>query len=612
MIDHANNWWGAIADAIDEAFIATDEHDYVVAFNQAALKILHLSAQQMSDPDHWNSRVLQPLRLLLSERQAFTARDIRLDHCWLQVTGKPLITATGNGFLLLLTDITARHQNDLALNAIIGSLDDLVLEVSADGTLQHVWANKNARLTLPWPQLVGLKLDGFMPAGLVNVVRKDVQTVISTGRELVNIYHDPLERGEDIWYRARLVKPDLQAETAIISIADITEEFRSNLELEVTKDQLEESQQIFKSVFDYSPTGIGLINARFIWEDVNESMVRTLGYNQEELKGHSVVDLVHPEDRESAELQIKMLMSGEIDTYRTERRYLHKSGQYIWVFLAVSHLLNADGSTRFFILQLIDVTEMKHLMTDAHRKNIILHATSVDLQQKIRQLKEFNGIIAHNLRGPATALIGSTDLLPDVTDERDRQLLLHHMKRTAGSILETLNDLKEILDMQENIEIPFMECDLQVIIVQLWSLLNTQVVEKDATLILDLQETRLKYPRIYLENMLRSLLSNALTYTRPGVTPEITVASWQEDEHTTVIMVKDNGMGIDLEKHRGQLFGYKKKFHRGYHSNGISLFMIRNQIRTFGGNIEIKSEEGQGSSFYIYFNNRVRTLKQDE
>jgi PAS domain S-box-containing protein len=612
MIDHAKNWWGAIAAAIDEAFIATDEHDQIVAFNLAALHLLHLSTEQVTDPGHWKSEELAPLLQLLHERKTVEAHEIRLFNRWLCVRVKRLTIDTQQGFLLLLTDVTNQHQNELALHTIIRSLDDLVLEVSADGTILHVWANQHTRLTLPWPQFVGKQLDGHMPEGLINTIKSDIRNVLATGTEKVTVYRDPLQKGHDIWYRARLLKHDENANSVIISIADITDEFRSNLELEDARSKLEESQQIFQRVFEYSPTGIGLINADLTWGNVNGSMESTLGYSAGELRNQPLLSIIHPEDQDNALRQLKMLTDGEIDNYRAERRYLHKNGQFIWVFLAVSHLVNADGSTRFFIIQMIDVTELKHLVTEANKKNIILHATSVDLQQKIRQLKEFNSIIAHNLRGPATALIGSTDLLPDVTDERDRQLLLHHMKRTSSSILETLNDLKVILDMQENIEIPFVNCDLPAAVAQMWSLLNPQVVEKDAVLLLDLRVTVLHYPKVYLESILRSLLSNALMYTRPDVRPEITVASWEEDEFTSVLMVADNGMGIDLDKHRTQLFGYKKKFHKGYNSNGISLFMIRNQIRTFGGNIEVVSEEGKGSSFYIYFNNRARTLKQDE
>jgi sensor histidine kinase regulating citrate/malate metabolism len=117
--------------------------------------------------------------------------------------------------------------------------------------------------------------------------------------------------------------------------------------------------------------------------------------------------------------------------------------------------------------------------------------------------------------------------------------------------------------------------------------------------------------KVYLENILFNLINNAITYTRSDVVPEVKIATWKDGDNV-VLMVEDNGIGIDLSKHQDQLFRYKKMFHRGYGSNGVGLFKIKNQIRTFGGNIEVKSEAGRGSSFYVYFNNRVYTLQQDE
>jgi sensor histidine kinase regulating citrate/malate metabolism len=79
------------------------------------------------------------------------------------------------------------------------------------------------------------------------------------------------------------------------------------------------------------------------------------------------------------------------------------------------------------------------------------------------------------------------------------------------------------------------------------------------------------------------------------------------------LKITDNGLGIDLDKHGSQLFKYKKIFHRGMGGEGVGLFIIKNQIKTFGGNIKVESEEGKGSSFFVYFNNkREPILKHDE
>lgn len=499
-ISHANNWFSAIADAIEEGYIAIDEHDQVVGYNRSALQTLHITEDQLANTAFWQSSFMHPLAKIVWERKTMTGQKLRLDrqdggYIWLRVNGKALVNDYATGYIITFTDITHWVDTSESLDTVVSALD--------------------------------------------------------------------------------------------------------------------ESQRVFKSVFDYSPAGIGLISTGFEWMDVNESLASTLGYTPAEMRGMEVTRLIHPADREEALEQIRLLQNGVINMYRTERRYLHREGHYIWVFLAASRLLSADDTIRFFIIQMIDVSELKKLITEAHKKNIVLHATSVELQQKIRQLQEFNSIIAHNLRGPATALVGSTELLPDVINERDRHLLLEHMKAAAGSILGTLNDLKEMIDLQVNKENPLVDCELEPMIRQVWKLLSPQIVEKNAHLVLKLSVPIITYVKVYLENILFNLINNAITYTRSGVAPEIRVETWSDGDQT-VLMVRDNGIGIDLEKHQEQLFRYKKKFHRGYESNGVGLFKIRNLVRTLGGNIEVKSEADRGSSFYVYFNNRVYTLPQDE
>jgi PAS domain S-box-containing protein len=614
MIDHANKWWDAVANAIEEGFVAIDLHGRVIAWNQAALNILHISATHIQDPLYWGKTKFSAFA---AQQQEFSGKEAGFNcnpdfTTWLRINGRMLDMGADKAYLLTFTDITKWIHTNASLSAIISSLDDIVLEVAADGTILHAWMNKATRLTLPWKQMEGKTARGFMPDSLIDDIMAQMRIVYETGKEQVKTYRDPLQRNEDIWFRARLLLSDNANNSIIISLEDVSAEYIAERELEQIKGKLQESQKVFESVFNYSPTGIGLIGPDGKWMDVNESLMNTLGYTKEEMRAQDIGDIIHPDDRESAVNQITMMINGEVNTYRAERRYKHKAGHHIWVFLAASLLWNTDGTPRFFIVQMVDVTELKHLITEAQKKNIILHATSVDLQQKIKQLQEFNSIIAHNLGGPASALIASTELLPEIAEEEARRELMQHMRTTAGAILGTLDDLKLVLNLKKNEAVPFSKCRLQPLIMQQWALLKLQVEKKHALLHLDLKVNNVQYSKTYLENILFNLLSNALIYTRPDVTPEIFISSYEE-EGAVVLKITDNGLGIDLDKHGAQLFKYKKIFHRGMGGEGVGLFIIKNQIKTFGGSIKVKSEEGKGSSFFVYFNNkREPILKQDE
>ncbi|HQS56162.1 MAG: hypothetical protein B7Y15_11630, partial [Bacteroidetes bacterium 24-39-8] len=69
------------------------------------------------------------------------------------------------------------------------------------------------------------------------------------------------------------------------------------------------------------------------------------------------------------------------------------------------------------------------------------------------------------------------------------------------------------------------------------------------------------------------------------------------------IIFRDNGVGIDVERYRSQLFGLYKKFNHSTSSNeskGIGLFKIKKQVESMNGKIEVKSELGKWTEFIIY------------
>jgi signal transduction histidine kinase len=68
-----------------------------------------------------------------------------------------------------------------------------------------------------------------------------------------------------------------------------------------------------------------------------------------------------------------------------------------------------------------------------------------------------------------------------------------------------------------------------------------------------------------------------------------------------VLYIKDNGVGIDLERNMHNLFGMYKTFHNNADATGIGLFITKYQVDTMGGHIGVESEVGQGTEFRVYF-----------
>jgi signal transduction histidine kinase len=102
----------------------------------------------------------------------------------------------------------------------------------------------------------------------------------------------------------------------------------------------------------------------------------------------------------------------------------------------------------------------------------------------------------------------------------------------------------------------------------------------------------------YINSVFYNLLSNSIKYRKPGVSPVITVKSRKLTDKIE-LQFKDNGKGIDLEKHGRHVFGMYKRFDPSMEGKGLGLFMVKTQIEALGGTIKIKSKPGQGTEFVI-------------
>jgi two-component system cell cycle sensor histidine kinase/response regulator CckA len=121
-----------------------------------------------------------------------------------------------------------------------------------------------------------------------------------------------------------------------------------------------ESEERFRSAFDYAAIGMALVAPDGGWLQVNRALCDLVGYSRDELLGGTFQDITHPDDLETDLGYVRQMLAGEIDTYQMEKRYFHKLGHVVWVLLSVSLVRASDGSPLYFISQIQDITARKH------------------------------------------------------------------------------------------------------------------------------------------------------------------------------------------------------------------------------------------------------------
>ncbi len=117
---------------------------------------------------------------------------------------------------------------------------------------------------------------------------------------------------------------------------------------------------------------------------------------------------------------------------------------------------------------------------------------------------------------------------------------------------------------------------------------------------------QLYFSKNNLSSILANLITNAIKYASPDRDSLVKIYS-QKQENTTVLIIEDNGIGMDLEKHKGNLFQMFKRFHDHVEGTGVGMYIVKKLMEENEGTINLESEVNVGTKLTLYFQQPVET-----
>lgn len=129
--------------------------------------------------------------------------------------------------------------------------------------------------------------------------------------------------------------------------------------LESQSDALRESEERFRSAFDYAPIGIGLLTSSGKWLKVNHALSNILGYSENELLSMDFQSVTLPEDLGLTLVRVHDLLIGKIRNCQMEQRYTHKTGRTVWTSCSVSKASDVQSRQPNLIFQIQDISGKK-------------------------------------------------------------------------------------------------------------------------------------------------------------------------------------------------------------------------------------------------------------
>ncbi len=215
------------------------------------------------------------------------------------------------------------------------------------------------------------------------------------------------------------------------------------------------------------------------------------------------------------------------------------------------------------------------------------------------QLEQFAFIAAHNLRAPVARILGLGQLLP-ITQTEERELIIKKLITTTKEMDDAVKDLNTILELKNDRNAFISKVNLIDEMAILLRNLEREIKVTEAEISIDFSRVNIIHTiKPYLDSILYNLLSNAIKYRDPIRKPIIQIASNKEADFI-IISIKDNGLGIDIDQFRDKIFTLYKRFHTHVEGKGMGLYLIKTQVESMGGKIEVESEVNKGTTFKVY------------
>jgi two-component system CheB/CheR fusion protein len=376
----------------------------------------------------------------------------------------------------------------------------------------------------------------------------------------------------------------------LLAIEDITDKRKVEQGLAEAERLLEESKERLKSAvdsaglgtWDYDPETKELIYDKRCREIFGLPSASLLDLS-------SFLEMIHPDDRFDVENKINEMMldkhSGEFDI---EYRTIPINEKIKWLKAKGKVYFNEKGDPTRIIGTLLDITPQK--LTD--------QATNELLMKK----DEFISIASHELKTPITSLKAALQMLERTTSQNDemkqaRGFVLRSIKQ-VDKLIELVKDLLDVTKIQSGkLELKKTKFSLDELVAECTDEIQNSS-EKHQLVIKGEKNIEIYADRNRLEQVMLNLLSNAIKYSPGG---EKIITKIGKSGKDIKIEVTDFGIGIPKDK-QALLFD---RFYRVEENSqkfaglGLGLYISSEIIRRHGGQINIESEEGKGSTFWF-------------
>lgn len=480
------------------------------------------------------------------------------------------------------------------------NVNDAVYIVDVQGNILEANDEICSQLGYAHDAFLQMSLKSFLPDGDVTAILEQGYTDEKITLDSNHITGD----GRTIPVEVSSKTINYRGKTVILNVArDITDR-------KAAEGALRESEERFRTAFENAAVGILLVGLDGSFMRANLYFCEMLGFTEDELRGKKARDVMHPDDIAVSQQHHRRLMSGDIPSVWLEQRFFHKSGEIVWGMVSNSLVHDINNHPLYIVSHIQDVTDRQHAEEEKRQLEIKLQRA-----QKMEALGTLAGGVAHDLNNVLGGVVTYPELLltqlPDESSLRKPLLTIQKSGEKAAAIVQDLLTLArrgvattEVVNLNDIISDYFKTPEYEK--------LKYFHPHMEVEFHLDDSLLNIMGSPIHLSKTVMNLVSNAAEAMPDGGTIVVSTGNCyidrsiagyddvKEGDYATMT-IEDHGIGIssnDLDR----IFEpfYTKKV-MGRSGTGLGMAVVWGTVKDHSGYIDVKSVEGNGTVFTLYF-----------
>ena len=325
----------------------------------------------------------------------------------------------------------------------------------------------------------------------------------------------------------------------------------------------------------------------------NDKFCEISKYTREELIGmdHSIINSgYHP--KTFFEDLWKTISSGRV--WKGEIKNRAKDGTFYWVRSTIVPIINQRGKTVQYIAIRADITDRK-------LAEQLLIITRDEANRANAAKSQFLSNMSHELRTPMNSILGFAQLMAhENTLSVEHRDFVQEIIKAGDHLLKLINEVLDLAKIESgHIELSLESVEVCPVVDECLSLVSSFADKRKIHMSHGgLENVTVRADRTRLRQVLLNLLSNAIKYNREGGSVKLKI---QPAENNLRILVTDTGLGISETrlKELFQPFNRLDAENSGIEGTGIGLTITRRIVEMMGGKVDVESEIGIGSTFWI-------------